>query len=145
MTRDRAAVKKIVQGAIKNNLRVIVALILVLGGSSGDRARRLSEAPRPRIPSTRSRRATTRHRSNIAGGEPTRSLRAGLGQRPCGGQGPLRAGCRGGAAYRPAPEAVVQDPACGRIWFRRAGPRYGAVRARARRRRPTGTRRSRRG
>jgi len=32
MTRDRAAVKKIVQGAIKNNFRVIVALILVLGG-----------------------------------------------------------------------------------------------------------------
>ena len=31
MTRDRAAVKKIVQGAIKNNPQVIVALILVLG------------------------------------------------------------------------------------------------------------------
>src|SRR5947207_3421094 len=31
MTRDRAAVKKIVQHAIKNNPQVIVALILVLG------------------------------------------------------------------------------------------------------------------
>ena len=31
MTRDRAAVKKIVQRAIKNNPQVIVALILVLG------------------------------------------------------------------------------------------------------------------
>ena len=30
MTRDRAAVKKIVQRAIKNNSQVIVALILVL-------------------------------------------------------------------------------------------------------------------
>jgi hypothetical protein len=36
MTRDRAAVKKIVLGAIKNNARVIVALILVPGSPPGE-------------------------------------------------------------------------------------------------------------
>src|SRR5436190_15221464 len=53
-----------------------------------------------------------------------RRLRAGLGRGPCGARGPLRSRCRGAAAYRPEPEAVVQDPACGRTGFRRAGPRY---------------------
>ena len=45
MTRDRAAVKKIVLGAIKNNARVIVALILVPGvPRPGAAARRLERA-----------------------------------------------------------------------------------------------------
>src|SRR2546421_11459292 len=98
MTRDRAAVKKIVQRAIKNNPQVIVALILVLG----------ELVRRPGAPALTSAdaedavdevRGGQRHGTarNSAGGEPTRSLRAGLGQRPCGGEGPLRPGCRGGA------------------------------------------------